>query len=92
MATGCFKAFLIFMGSLVYGLCSKLAFCSGKLVTIDCPNVMNLSFVGWIRFAALAGRMENLIQGNSRDVVDQAYMKLVICMQISYYTDTYLPY
>jgi prephenate dehydrogenase len=29
------------------------------------------------RFASLAGRMENLIQENSRDMVDQAYMKLV---------------
>ncbi len=32
------------------------------------------------RFASLAGRMENLIQENSRDMVDQAYMKLVKTM------------
>jgi len=32
------------------------------------------------RFASLAGRMENLIQENSRDMVDQAYMKLVRTM------------
>ena len=37
----------------------------------------------WDRFAALAARMENLIQGNSRDVVDQAYMKLVTNLSIS---------
>lgn len=44
-------------------------------------NVKQMGVLSYIpRFAALAGRMENLIQGNSRDVVDQAYMKLVNTM------------
>ncbi|KAH9551801.1 hypothetical protein CY35_09G031900 [Sphagnum magellanicum] len=41
-------------------------------------NVKQMGVLSYIPiFASLAGRMENLIQENSRDMVDQAYMKLV---------------
>ncbi|KAJ7570158.1 hypothetical protein O6H91_01G108600 [Diphasiastrum complanatum] len=41
-------------------------------------NVRQTGSLSYIpRFAALAARMEGLIQGNSRDVVDLAYTKLV---------------
>lgn len=38
-----------------------------------------------LRFAALATRMEQYIQGHSRDLVDQAYTKIVsdICLWFS---------
>ncbi|XP_019152841.1 PREDICTED: exocyst complex component SEC3A-like [Ipomoea nil] len=47
-------------------------------------NVRQVGVLAYIpRFAALATRMEQYIQGQSRDLVDQAYTKLVTMMFVS---------
>lgn len=40
-------------------------------------SAMNLLLAFWHRFATLATRMEQYIQGQSRDLVDRAYTKFV---------------
>ncbi|KAG1368535.1 exocyst complex component SEC3A [Cocos nucifera] len=80
-----------FVRKLLNDLESKLSSQFGRFVDEACHqiernerNVRQMGVLSYIpRFATLATRMEQYIQGHSRDLVDQAYMKLVSTMFVT---------